>query len=212
MKAYAGMEVYRLSFFDLSTRRRWVVSFMLRPLYPVGKGPWYPLDSHSGHGGEEKNSQPPLGIKPYNPDCPAHSPALYQLSYHGSYQVLSADINFIFYSSEFLYSCLYGLTCVKQKHRRSIWPSTQSQSTFPLHINLLLWLFAISLLKSWYQVEILHFPDMWDKQLISYNDFIYFTFAFHTLNKNVMISENKMFFPRFNLIKIHVLWPATSAT
>jgi hypothetical protein len=37
---------------------------MLRPLYPQGKKPWYPLDSRlggpqsrSGHGGEEKNSQ-----------------------------------------------------------------------------------------------------------------------------------------------------------
>jgi len=38
---------------------------------PPGKEPWYPLDrrlggpqSQSGHGGKEKNSQPPLGIKP----------------------------------------------------------------------------------------------------------------------------------------------------
>jgi hypothetical protein len=41
-----------------------VVSFTHRPLYPQGKGHWYPLDrrlggskSRSGHGGEEKNSQ-----------------------------------------------------------------------------------------------------------------------------------------------------------
>jgi hypothetical protein len=40
-------------------------------LYPQGKSPWYPLDrrlggpqSHSGRGGEEKNSQPPSGIEP----------------------------------------------------------------------------------------------------------------------------------------------------
>jgi len=38
---------------------------------PQGKSPWYPFDrrlggaqSHSGHGGEEKNSQPLPGIKP----------------------------------------------------------------------------------------------------------------------------------------------------
>jgi hypothetical protein len=38
---------------------------------PQGKGPWYPLDrgldgpqSRSGRGGEEKNSQPALGIEP----------------------------------------------------------------------------------------------------------------------------------------------------
>jgi hypothetical protein len=56
---------------DLSTRWRWVVSFTPWLLYPQGKNPWYPLDrklggpqSCSGHGGEEKNSQPLLGIKP----------------------------------------------------------------------------------------------------------------------------------------------------
>jgi hypothetical protein len=48
-----------------------VVGFTLWPLYPQGKSPWYPLDlrlggpqSQYGHGGEEKNSQPLLGIKP----------------------------------------------------------------------------------------------------------------------------------------------------
>jgi hypothetical protein len=47
---------------------------------PPGKSPWYPLDrklggpqSRSGRGGEEKNSQPPPGIEPFNPDRPAHS-------------------------------------------------------------------------------------------------------------------------------------------
>jgi len=39
---------------------------------PHGESPCYPMDRrldgaqiHSGHGGEEKNSQPPLEIKPY---------------------------------------------------------------------------------------------------------------------------------------------------
>jgi hypothetical protein len=43
---------------------------MPQPLYPQGKSPWYPLDrrlggpqSRSGHGIEEKNSQPPLGLE-----------------------------------------------------------------------------------------------------------------------------------------------------
>jgi len=38
---------------------------------PQGKSPWYPLNrrlggtqSRSGHGGEEKNSQPPQEIEP----------------------------------------------------------------------------------------------------------------------------------------------------
>jgi hypothetical protein len=58
---------------------------------PAGKEPWYPWDrklgghqSRSGRGGEEKNSQPPPGVEPYNPDRPARSPALYWLSYPGS--------------------------------------------------------------------------------------------------------------------------------
>jgi hypothetical protein len=58
---------------------------------PPGKEPPYLLDrrlgepqSHSGSGSEEKNSQPPRGIEPQNPDRPVWSPALHQLSYHGS--------------------------------------------------------------------------------------------------------------------------------
>jgi hypothetical protein len=57
-----------------------VVSFTPRPLYPQGKSLRYPLDrklgglqSQSGHGTEEKNSQPPPGIEPTSPDRPAHS-------------------------------------------------------------------------------------------------------------------------------------------
>jgi len=49
----------------------WPQHFMPWLLYPQGRSPWYPLDrrlggpqSHSGHGGEEKNSQPPPGIAP----------------------------------------------------------------------------------------------------------------------------------------------------
>jgi hypothetical protein len=49
-------------------------------LPPQGKNPWYPLDRsldgsqiRSGRGGEEKNSQPPPGIEPYNPDRPVRS-------------------------------------------------------------------------------------------------------------------------------------------
>jgi hypothetical protein len=47
---------------------------------PPWKEPRYPLDrklggpqSRSGHGGGEKNSQPPPGIEPQNPDRPASS-------------------------------------------------------------------------------------------------------------------------------------------
>jgi len=48
-----------------------VVSFTLLPLCSQGKSPWYLSErrvggpqSHSGCGGEEKNSQPPPGIEP----------------------------------------------------------------------------------------------------------------------------------------------------
>jgi hypothetical protein len=56
---------------DLGTRWRWVVSFTPRPLYSRGKSPCYPLDRRLGglqsrfaFGGEEKNSQPLLGLEP----------------------------------------------------------------------------------------------------------------------------------------------------
>jgi hypothetical protein len=52
-------------------RESGVVSFTPRPLYTKRKSPWYPLDRRlagfqyrSGHGGEEKNSQPLPGIEP----------------------------------------------------------------------------------------------------------------------------------------------------
>jgi hypothetical protein len=92
IKAYWGVEVWLHSFFDLSTRCRWVVSFTLRLLYSQGKSPWNPLDrrlgepqSRSGCGGEEKNSQPLTGTEPKNPARPACSLALYRLNYYGAY-------------------------------------------------------------------------------------------------------------------------------
>jgi hypothetical protein len=55
---------------DLGTRRRRVIIFMPRPLYPQGKITRYPLDrrlgrlqNRSGRGGEDRNSQPPPGIE-----------------------------------------------------------------------------------------------------------------------------------------------------
>jgi hypothetical protein len=62
---------------------------------PPEKETLVPLDrrlggpqSHSGHGGEEKNSQPPPGIEPQNPDRPVRRPALCRLSYDGSVVVV----------------------------------------------------------------------------------------------------------------------------
>jgi len=71
MKAYWGSGGIESRILDLSTRWIWVVSFTIRPLYPQGKSSWCPLDkrlggpqNRRGRGGEEKNSQPPPGLKP----------------------------------------------------------------------------------------------------------------------------------------------------
>jgi hypothetical protein len=65
MKMYRGSRGIAPRILNLGPRWRRVVSFTPRPLYPQGKSPRYPLDrrlggpqSRSGHGGEEKNSQP----------------------------------------------------------------------------------------------------------------------------------------------------------
>jgi hypothetical protein len=72
MTVYWGNGGIDPSILDLGTRWRWVISFTPRPLYPQGKSPRYTLDrrlgglqSRSGHGGEEKNFQPPPGIEPF---------------------------------------------------------------------------------------------------------------------------------------------------
>jgi len=64
MEQYWGSRGMIPRIVDLGTRWSEVVSFTLRPLYPDGKSPWYPLDreldwsqSRSGRGGEEKNFQ-----------------------------------------------------------------------------------------------------------------------------------------------------------
>jgi hypothetical protein len=74
MKAYWGSGGIAPWIIYLCTRRRWVVSFTPRPLYPRRKTARYPLHrrlgeprSRSGHGGKEKNSQPPSGIEHLNP-------------------------------------------------------------------------------------------------------------------------------------------------
>jgi hypothetical protein len=60
-----GSECIDQYFLDLGISRRWVVSFTLRPLYPRGESPRYPLDrrpggrqSWSGQRGEQKILDP----------------------------------------------------------------------------------------------------------------------------------------------------------
>jgi hypothetical protein len=98
MKTYWGSGGIAPRILDLGTRWRQMVSFTPRPLYPQGKSPSYPLDrrlggpqGRSGRGGEEKNSQPPPGIEPQNPDHPIRSPMLYRLSYHCSLSLIKLD-------------------------------------------------------------------------------------------------------------------------
>jgi hypothetical protein len=71
MKAYWGSRGIAPCILDLGTRWRCVISFMPQLLYYQGKSPWYPMDRRlgkpqnwSGHSGEEKNSQPLLGLEP----------------------------------------------------------------------------------------------------------------------------------------------------
>jgi hypothetical protein len=71
MKAYWASGGIAPRILDSGTKCGWVVSFTPRPLYPLGKSPWYPLDrrlgghqSHSGLGWDKKNSQPLSGLEP----------------------------------------------------------------------------------------------------------------------------------------------------
>jgi hypothetical protein len=75
MKLYWGVEELLHSFFDLGIRWRQVVSFTPRPIYPQEKSPWYPFDRRwvglravLDAVVKRKNSQPPPGIEPYNPN------------------------------------------------------------------------------------------------------------------------------------------------
>jgi hypothetical protein len=84
MKTYWGSGGISPRILEFGTRWKWVVSFTPWSLYPQGKSPCFPLDSSvggpqscSGCGDEEKNSQPPPGIEPWNPNRPARSPVLY---------------------------------------------------------------------------------------------------------------------------------------
>jgi hypothetical protein len=70
MKAYWGSGCISPRRLDLGTKWRWVVSFTQWSFSLQGKSPCYPLDrgfgrpqSRSGRDGEEKNSQPLLGLE-----------------------------------------------------------------------------------------------------------------------------------------------------
>jgi hypothetical protein len=51
-----GEKRYGSTILNLGTRCRWVVNYILLPLYPWGNSPWYPL--YRRLGGEEKNLLP----------------------------------------------------------------------------------------------------------------------------------------------------------
>jgi hypothetical protein len=82
MKAYWGSGGIAQRILDLGIRRRWVVSFTSRPLYPHRKSPWYPLDrklgglqSRSGRGGGGEKFPALAGTRTLG--HPARSLALY---------------------------------------------------------------------------------------------------------------------------------------
>jgi hypothetical protein len=96
MKARWGSGGIAPRILDRGTRWRWVVSFTPRPLYTQGMSPRYPLDSkldgpqsHSGRGGEEKNSQPPPGLEPpiIHPVAQRYTTELSRLLKQGFYNV-----------------------------------------------------------------------------------------------------------------------------
>jgi hypothetical protein len=83
MKAYWGSRGIAPCILDLTIRWRRMVTFKPRLRCSHGKSHWYPSDrragglqNRSGHGGEDKNSQPLPGLEP--PDRPARSPVLYR--------------------------------------------------------------------------------------------------------------------------------------
>jgi hypothetical protein len=92
MKTYWGRGGIAPRILDLGTRGRRVISFTHQPLYPQGESTWYPLDrrlggpqSRSGHGGEEKNSQPLPGLEPpiIQPVAQRYTMELSQLPFDG---------------------------------------------------------------------------------------------------------------------------------
>jgi hypothetical protein len=64
-------------------------------------GGWGGPQSRSGHGVEEKNSQPLPRIEPRSPDLPAPSQSLYRLSYPGSWSFLYL-FNFVLTMGSFM--------------------------------------------------------------------------------------------------------------
>jgi hypothetical protein len=100
-----------------------VVSFTLRPLYPQGKSPWYPLDrrlggpqSHFGCGGEDKNSQPPPGIEPTYPDRPALSQCYTARAITG---LVKEWITYWYENNVFHFICIISLFLIWIKSRDS---------------------------------------------------------------------------------------------
>jgi hypothetical protein len=95
---------YSSTTIDLSTRWRWLVSFMAGRFIPLKTAP-YPLErrlrgsqSRSGCYGEEKGLLP---CREFNPDRPAHSPSLSKLLF--SARVLGKNKTVIQFNSLYIY-------------------------------------------------------------------------------------------------------------
>jgi len=73
MKMYLGSEGIAARILNLSTRRRWVVSFTFQPFYPGKRNP-YPLDRRLGwpqSQSERSGRKKPRSWRESNPGRPA---------------------------------------------------------------------------------------------------------------------------------------------
>jgi hypothetical protein len=120
MEAYwaCGGMAPRILYFG--TRWRWMVSFRPQPLYPQGKGPWYPLDRRLDGPPEpvwtrwwRETFPAPAGTR--NTDHPAPSPALYHWA-------IPAQGRYLTYTNWVSWEC----SATRQSWSRLLWTSCVS--------------------------------------------------------------------------------------
>jgi hypothetical protein len=134
-----------LRILDTDTRWRWVVSFTPGSLYPQGKSSWHSLDrrlggpqSRSGHGGEEKNSQPLSELKPpiIQPVAQRYTTELTRLIitlYYDTKNNYSISLHFILKAASI---CLSVMLCYVEENKKN--------TCLFLFVVLSFWIFRLS--------------------------------------------------------------------